>query len=217
MNWKPKLNSDLLVVLLGLIIIIGAFVSFNPNKSKQDNISLDIVEPKIFKELTYEELSPDGLNKIISYRTIFDINFYRDYYEEYFDNNIIISIRDMEDGRESYIFTGGRLGEPKWLGNEHVFFTSYCGSSCQGIYLVNVFNKETKIGVLSYMTQGDDKPIYTHFKDWHDHEFEFDGWVDDIRSETIKNKAYLIFHMRDNEHKSVRQKKFLFTGNALKE
>ena len=123
----------------------------------------------------------------------------------------------MENGKEDYIFTGSRIGEPKWLGNEHVFFTSYCGSSCQGIYLVDVFNKETEQGVLSYMTSGDDEPVYTYFQDWFGHEFKLNGWVEEIRSETVDNKTYLIFNMRDDEQKSIGQKKFLFTGKALKE
>ena len=115
--------------------------------------------------IDYEKLSPDGLNKIISYRTVFDFSFYGDYYKEYFNNNRIVSIRN-KDGGEDYLFTGGKIGEPEWFGNEHVFFTSYCGSSCQGIYLINVFNKETKLGVLSYITSEDGKSSYTIFKDW---------------------------------------------------
>ncbi len=215
MNLKDKLDIKLIFALLG-IIVITVSIFFYPLQNKEIKKPTDR-ELKTLKEVDYEELSPDGLNKIISYKTAFDLSFYLDYYKEYFDNNIIISVKDMEDGRESYVFTGGRIGEPKWLGNEHIFFTSYCGSSCQGIYLVNVFSKETRQGVLSYMINEDNKPVYTHFKDWFGHEFRFDGWVDEIRSDTIGEKVYLIFYMRDDKEKAIEQKKFLFTGKNLEE
>ena len=215
MNLKDKFNIKLILALLGIVVIIVS-IFFHPLQNQESKKPTD-EELKTFKKVDYEELSPDGLNKIISYKTLFDPSFYGDYYKEYFDNNIIISARDMEDGRENYIFIGGRLGEPKWLGNVYVFFTSYCGSSCQGIYLVNVFNKETEHGVLSYMTQGDNKPVYTHFKDWFGHEFKFNGWVDGVRSETVDEKTYLIFDMGNGDKESIGQKRFLFTGNALEE
>ena len=82
---------------------------------------------------------------------------------------------------------------------------------------MDVSNKETRQGVLSYMISKENKPIYTHFKDWFDREFKFNGWVDEIRSDTIGNKTYLIFYMRDGKSKSIGQKRFLFTGTALKE
>ncbi len=216
MNWKHNLNCRFFLVLFGLIIIVIVFIFFNTSKN-QKNIESAIKESKDLRELKYEKLSPDGLNKIILYYLAFDNSLYRDYYRDYFDNNMIVSVMDMEDGRENYLFTGGRISEPKWLGNKHIFFTSYCGSSCQGIYLINVFNKETRLGVLSYITQGDNKPVYTHFKDWFGHEFKFNGWVDEIRSDTLGDKIYLIFYMRDDKRKSIEPKRFLFTGNGLEE
>ena len=58
---------------------------------------------------------------------------------------------------------------------------------------------------------------YTIFKDWFGHEFNFNGLVDEIRSDTIGDKVYLIFYMRDDKSKSIGQKKFLFTGKTLEE
>lgn len=214
MNLKPKLDYGLLL-LFTLIIIIGTVIFFYP--LPKENIKLTDEKSEDLRNPDYEELSPDGLNKIILYHFSFDTSIYRDYYKDYFNNNTIVSVRDMKDGKENYLFAGARIGEPKWLGNEHIFFTSYCGSSCQGIYLVNVFSKETRQGVLSYMISEKNKPVYTHFKNWFDHEFKFDGWVDKIGSETVKDKVYLIFYMRNDEQKSIGQKRFLFTGKTLEE
>ena len=201
---------------MGLIVIITVIIFLNKPQI-QENIKFADEESRDLRNLEYEKLSPDGLNKIILYRFSFDTSIYRDYYKDYFDNDTVISVRDVENGTENYIFTGNRIGEPEWLGNEYVFFTSYCGSSCQGIYLVDVQNKETFQGVLSYMISKDNKPVYTHFQDWFDEDFEFNGWVDEIRSDTVENKTYLIFYMRNNENKFIGQKRFLFTGQSLEE
>ncbi|OGI64856.1 hypothetical protein A3H53_04770 [Candidatus Nomurabacteria bacterium RIFCSPLOWO2_02_FULL_40_10] len=216
MNLKHKLNLNLIIALFGLIIIIFILI-FSRLPRNQKDTELTKNEPQTLKELQYEELSPNSSKKIISYNFAFDLSIFRDYYKDYFNNDTVVSVLDMEDSSENYIFTGSRIGEPKWLGNDHVFFTSYCGSSCQGIYLVNVFNKETEQGVLSYMTSGDDKLVYTYFQDWFGRDFKFDGWVDDIRSDTVGDKIYLIFYMRNDEQKSIGQKRFLFTGKSLEE
>src|SRR3989344_20099 len=216
MNLKNKLNLNLIIALFGLIIIIFILI-FSRLPRNQKDTELTKNEPQTLKELQYEELSPNSSKKIISYNFAFDLSIFRDYYKDYFNNDTVVSVLDMEDSSENYIFTGSRIGEPKWLGNDHVFFTSYCGSSCQGIYLVNVFNKETEQGVLSYMTSGDDKLVYTYFQDWFGRDFKFDGWVDDIRSDTVGDKIYLIFYMRNDEQKSIGQKRFLFTGKSLEE
>ncbi|MEK7128434.1 MAG: hypothetical protein AAB933_02645 [Patescibacteria group bacterium] len=216
MNLKHKLNPNLIVALFGAMIIISALIFSHPPENPKD-IKLTEKGTQSLKEIQYEELSPNSLYKIISYNFTFDLSIYKDYYKDYFYNDMVISVQDMEDGSENYIFTGSRIGEPKWLGNEHIFFTSYCGSSCKGIYLINVLNKETEQGVLSYMISGDDKPVFTYFKDWFDKEFKFDGWVEEIKSEIVNDKVYLIFYMIDDEHKSLGQKRFLFTEKALAE
>lgn len=215
MNLKHRLSPNLILVSLGLIIICIMFIFISPRN--QEEVKLAEVKFKSLRQLTYEELSPDTLNNIISYNFTFNTSVYGDYYKDYFNNDIVISVQDMEDDTENYVFTGSRIGEPKWLGNEHVFFTSYCGSSCQGIYLVNVFNKETKQGVLSYMFSEQNKTSYIVFKDWFGHTFKFKGLVDEIKSDTIGDKIYLIFYMRDDEQKSIGQKRFLFTGKILEE
>src|SRR3989344_1612003 len=216
MNLKNKLNLNLIIALFGLIIIIFILI-FSRLPRNQKDTELTKNEPQTLKELQYEELSPNSSKKIISYNFAFDLSIFRDYYKDYFNNDTVVSVLDMEDSSENYIFTGSRIGETKWLGNNHIFFTSYCGSSCQGIYLVNVFSKETRQGVLSYMINEDNKPVYTHFRDWFGRDFEFNGWVDEIRSDTIGNKTYLIFYMTDDKGKSIGQKRFLYTGNGLEE
>ena len=214
MNWKPKLNTSLLL-LFGVVIVFSAIIFFNSPRNQEITKSTE-KESKDLRDLEYEEVSPDGLNKVILYNFSFDSSIFRDYYKDYFDNDTVVSVRDIENETERYIFTGSRIGLPKWIGNEYVFFTSYCGSGCQGIYLVNVFNKETRQGVLGYTAREGNK-TQTYFTDWFDHDFKFEGWVDEIRSDTISNKTYLIFYMRDDNKKVIGQKRFLFTGEALKE
>lgn len=56
----------------------------------------------------------------------------------------------------------------------------------------------------------------THLKDWFGQEFEFEGYNENIRSVYIDGKTYLIFEMWNNKQ-PIGEKKFLFTGNSLKE
>ena len=214
MNSRYSLN--LFLIILGFVIIVGIIFLYCKIQDYK-NTALISKEYKNLKEIVYENISPDGLNKIVLYNTIFDSSIYRDYYKDYFDNSIIISVRDIKDGTENYLFVGGQLGEPKWLGDEHVFFTSYCGSGCRGIYLVNVLNKETRFGTISTMDFKKNKPTYTIFQDWFSKEFKLNGLVDEIRSETLGNKTYLIFSMSDDEQKIIKQKRLLFAGSELRE
>ncbi len=216
MNLRHKLCDNLTVTLFLSVSLIFLGVFYYSQEIKKDS-QVENFTPQTLKTIGFEKLSLDGLNKIISYGIDFNSSFYDNYYNEYFDNNIIISVKDMETRRENYLFTGNRIGYPHWLGNGHIFFTSYCGTSCQGIYLVDIFNKETRLGVLSYMDQKENKNIYTNFQDWFDHDFNFNGWVNKMKSEIIDDKIYLIFEMQDLDGKPIGVKRFLFTGNTLKE
>ncbi len=198
-------NSILLFIVLFLLCKNWQYINIHEREFRVQK-EIQSLEG-IVREDVYEEKSPDGKNTLTLYEVV-DI--------PEIDN--FIAIKERTSKIEKYIFVSDfRDGFPKWLGNEHIFFTSYCGSSCQGIYLVNVFSKETRQGVLSYMINEDNKPVYTHFRDWFGHEFRFDGWVAEISSDTIRDETYLIFYMIDDNGKSIGQKKFLYTGNELKE
>lgn len=216
MNLRHKLCDNLTLTLFLSVSLIFLGVFYYSQEIKKDS-QIENLTSQTLKTIGFEKLSPDGLNKIIKYSKIFDENFYKGYYGEYFDNDTIISVMDVESNKENYIFTGNRIGDPHWLGNEHIFFTSYCGTSCQGIYLVDIFNKETRLGVLSYMHQKENKNIYTNFQDWFGHDFNFNGWINEIKSEIVDDKTYLIFEMQNDEGKSIGVKRFLFTGTTLKE
>lgn len=181
-------------------------------------ISKTATSQNTLKSLQYKELSPDKSQEIIVYKLKFDPALYNDYYRDYFPNNTVIAVRNIKTQDEDYLFTGEeRTGNPHWLGNNNVFFTAYCGTSCQGIYLIDVRDKETYTGVLSYISSDKKGAWQTHFKDWFGQEFVFAGLVDKIRSEMIDSDIYLIFKMQDDEGNSVGEKRFLFTGKKLVE
>lgn len=179
---------------------------------------LDNREARKVKDIEHEEFSPNQLKKVVVYKMTFDPELYNDYYEDYFYNRKIIAVRDIKSRREEYIFTGEeRTGDPHWLGNNYVFFTTYCGTACRGLYLVDTRNKETWLAVLDH-TFSYKKDVYdTHFKDWFGQEFVSEGLIDEIKSEMVDDKAYLIFKMKNNQGDFTYEKRFLFTGGELKE
>ena len=213
----------LVLVFVVLLLGIGYFQKYQQrleqNKkqilSAIDKIAVSQNTKEDLKTLQYKELSPDEAKEAIVYKIKFDPTLYENYYQDYFPNNTIIAVKETKTGRVDYVFTGEeRTGNPHWLGNSHIFFTTYCGTACQGIYLVNVQNKETRLGVLGY-TFSEEGLWQTHFKDWFGEEFVFKGMVDKIESEIRKNNSYLIFKMQDGEGDFLGQKRFLFTGKKL--
>lgn len=104
--------------------------------------------------------------------------------------------------------------DPQWIGNNHLFFLRHCGTSCQGITLLNIKTGKTENATLSYPTQKGE-PAITHFKDWFGQEFELKGLLYKIYREIIDDKPYLIFEMKNSEGKQINQEKFLFTNQAL--
>lgn len=169
------------------------------------------------KTVRYEEESPNQSQRVLAYEVGFNPNFYKGYYEDYFLNRVIIAVRDLEYARERYIFTGeGRTNDPHWLGNNHIFFTSYCGTACQGLYLVDVRNKETWQAVWGYGRDDAGAVWQTHFTDWFGGEFDFEGLVREVASEVSGDEAYLIFKMEDDQGGFLGEKRFLFTGEELK-
>lgn len=169
----------------------------------------------ILKTVEYEEYSPDHKQKSIEYKMDFAEQLYSGYYEDYYENQMIISIKDDETKKEKYVFVGDdRTGYPHWLGNDHIIFTTYCGTSCQGLYLLDVRDKELKLGVVSYLFVNG--YWVTHFHDWFNEELVFGGLLDEVRSAMDGSLPLLIFRMKDDEGEFIGDRKMLFTGKALK-
>lgn len=175
-------------------------------------------EIKEARDVEYQERSPDGKNIVTLYKLPYNPSIHTDYYQDYFQNQKIIAVRDLDNQKESIVFTGEeRINDPHWLGNKHIFFTTYCGTACKGVYLVDTNNKESNLAVWGYIFSEEKSNWETHFKDWFRQEFVFDGLVDKIESEITNNNIYLIFKMEDDQSNSVGEKRFLFTGKKLVE
>jgi len=101
-----------------------------------------------------------------------------------------------------------------WLGNNNIIFLRHCGSSCQGLTLLNVQNGKIANATLSYMFSSN-QPPYTQFKDWFGNEHKMENLVSKVSTETINDKFYLIFEMSNEAGETNEQKRFLFTGESL--
>lgn len=174
---------------------------YDSAKEKQEKEE-ELQKSLIRKELLYLERSPLGTRNIMTYR----INN-----KPLFQDNIMVVIQDVNGQKEEPLFIGEeRMGKPKWLGDDRVFFTSYCGTACKGVYLINVLNKEAKLATLSFTFSGTNH-WQTHFTDWFGNKFQFSGLLGEIDAEYSNDNVYLMFGDKDR----VDKKRFLFTGQAL--
>lgn len=172
---------------------------------------------KSIRKKAYEELSPDGSKKITRYKLNDTSDLFANKYTTYLDNNVIIAVTNNlgSTEREYYIFIGEeRTGEPHWLGNNYVFFTNHCGSSCQGLTLLDVRTGQRWQAVLSYLSNNN-RSSETYFHDWFDKNFQFKGLVQKIHGLMENNQPYLIFDMENDKGVESGEKRFLFTGNSL--
>lgn len=237
MNWNGEftkqhhscwLITGIIVILTFLALAIFNYTGLKVCFTKANKAILAITSkttketpknnktPLQLKELKYEEYSPDQSKKVILYQTKYDPAFYNDYDKDFFLNNTIIAVVDLENSQERDIFIDEeRTGNPHWLGNEYVFFTTYCGTACKGIYLSNVDNKELRLGVWGYTFSESKNEWIMHFKDWFNFEHEFEGGVDEVISETLGDKTYLIFRRKNYQGNALPEKRFLFTGDKL--
>lgn len=230
MNLKVKLPPFLKGFLVSAVIVtflcFAGFVLIFPDlyeekKSNENSYHTDEFRqefPKVAsREHTFEETSPDKGKKIVRYRLGYQPELFSENQTTYYNNNIIISVIYHFDDvdREYFLFTGeDRTGYPHWLGNMYVFFTAYCGTSCQSLILLDTKTKQVRKSVLSYTSRENEKQN-THFDDWFNQEFKFNGFVNKIHAEVIDNQPYLIFDMVNDIGVESGQKKFLFTGDAL--
>lgn len=182
-----------------------------------DKVTNTDKSPKSLKTLEYKELSPDKSREVLVYHMRFDPLLYDDYYKEYFPNQKILIVRDLDSQEEHVVFTGEeRTNDPHWLGNENIYFTSYCGTACKGIYLINVLNKESRQGVWAYIYDEQKNTWETHFHDWFSQKFVLDGMIGNVKSEVVSGQTYLMFDMNNGNGDFLGKKRFLFTGDGLK-
>lgn len=176
-------------------------------KEKQEKVT-ELQDSLIRKESLYSERSPLGTRNIVTYQ----INN-----KPLFEDHIMIVLQDVNGQRGEPLFIGEeRTGKPKWLGDDHIFFTSYCGTSCKGIYLINVLNKEAKLATLSFTFSGTNN-WETHLSDWFGNQFQFSGLLGEIDTEFTNDNFYLVFGNKDRLNNDLGKKRFLFTGNFLQE
>jgi len=230
MNLRVKLSPFLKGFLLSIFVAscfwLAIFIVFFPylyeeKANNENSYSTCKSEQKnsetLNRENTYEELSPDGNRKVIRYKLNYQSELFSKSHTTYLDNNVILAvvenIGDVE--RERFLFTGEeRTSDPHWLGNKYLFFKVHCGSSCQGLVLLDTENRQIWKGALSYYA-GKSERSKTRFSGWFDQSFEFEGSVDQIHADMVDNKPYLIFDMKNEQGVESGQKIFLFTGNKL--
>jgi hypothetical protein len=101
-----------------------------------------------------------------------------------------------------------------WLGNDHIIFLRNCGTSCQGLTMLNIQTGKTKNATLSYMLSPDQQ-AYTHFEDWFDNHHELNNFVEKMYTEAKDGKYYMLFNMKTDIGEESSQERFLFTGSDL--
>lgn len=224
MNWrdksrKPAVNffRTLPIFLLLLLILLGVngkSENSEPAKTPEATDRKINHNGELKKTPTHKEDSPDGTKQIIRYQLSHDPSLFSNY-ENYLNNNIFITLKDLTGNQESYIFVGEeRTGDPHWLDNKYVFFTAHCGTACQGLYLVNTTSKTVKHAVISYFFEKNG-PWQTHFKDWLGQEVVFPGLLEDIQSSREAGETTLTFKMRDGQRRPLKDETFVFADGRL--
>ncbi len=143
------------------------------------------------------------------------------YYPDDFQENLEVKIFNIDRGNYKEIFHSNFnpwsvRGNLHWLGNDHVFFTVYCGSSCQGLVLLDVITGRTHNTTIASMSSLKAKS-YTIFPDWFSKkEFRFDGLINEMNGEMKNGQAYLVFKTVHDDGSTLEEKRFLFTGNFLR-
>lgn len=222
MNWKNNLilqrSLFVLIVIFSIFLLLASAVmgfalyneykqQYDDAKEKQEKVT-ELQESLISKAFLYLEKSPLGTRNVVTYQ----INN-----KPLFENHILIVVQNVNGKKEEPLFIGEeRTGVPKWLDDDHIFFTSHCGTSCQGVYLINVLNKETKLATLSFTFSGTSN-WETHFSDWFGNKFQFPGLLGDMDTEFSNDNFYLVFADKNESDNDPTKKRFLFTGNSLQE
>ncbi|MBU0978380.1 MAG: hypothetical protein ABIJ03_04005 [Patescibacteria group bacterium] len=123
-----------------------------------------------------------------------------------------LTLLNLDDGETREIFhtdfpSWDVTSSLHWLGNDHLFFLRHCGTSCQGITLLNIKSGETQQATLSY-SSFPDQPAITRYKDWFGQEHTMVGFVREVKSQTKNDRHYLAFILEDNAGNYLEEKTF---------
>ncbi|MBI2596789.1 hypothetical protein HYW41_01410 [Candidatus Daviesbacteria bacterium] len=220
MNWKNNLilkrSLFVLIVTFSIFLFLASILlglalydeykQYQNVASEKQEREQELQETLIKKELLRQEISPTRIRRAITYKL---------HNKPLFQDHIMIATQDSNSETEEPLFIGEeRTGMPQWLDDEHILFTSYCGTACQGVYLINVRNKEAKLATLSF-TFSDTNTWETHFSDWFGKKFQFPGLLGDIGTEFSNDNFYLVFRKKDQLDNDSGKRRLLFTGGTL--
>jgi len=88
---------------------------------------------------------------------------------------------------------GGIIGT--W-GNDRIFYTTYCGSSCLGFEVISLTTGQKQKGSLAFLFD-DNSDEYTVFGDWNGIYHRFDGEFISVSGSEQGEKLTLDFTIRD--------------------
>lgn len=221
----PRINLLLKAVAIS-VVVIGFYYGLARLYAKvnvRDVSRQTVFESKVLGEQennvhkrkrVYQEFSPNGERTIVLIEVPFTGDGDLDY-KNYLSNQYVYAVETPANGREVQVFINDyKTGYPHWLGDKHIFFTSGCGTGCQGIYLVNVDSKESRLALLETIPRSETE-FETRFHDWFGQEHAFSGWVDHMRAVSLNDQVFFVFQIK-NHGSGVQEKKFLFTENSLK-
>ncbi len=191
-------HSKRLLYIIVLILFIVSFLAYRPWSV------IDGIRNGEKLNIVHSEGSPDK-SKELAEHLINDSGKGLEY---------VVTFKGMDTGLEKNIFIGYRTGRVKWLGDDHAFYTDYCGTGCQQLVLINVSNSGKAYGMLSYMLRENGQE-YTVFDDWFGKQFMFDGIPDDIYSRTVGDKTWLVFKMVNEDGTYLGEKRLLFNGSDM--
>lgn len=177
-------------------------------------ISRDNSEKQVYfddKQLQSLELSPSQTQAAFYYNP--------NETDELKENELSLMIFDLTNKSVKEVFhtvhpSWDVRSDLHWLGNNNIIFSRHCGTSCQGLTMLNTQTEEIKNATLSYMLTSN-RPAYTHFEDWFGDHHKVNDFVEKIFTQTTEGKYYLIFNMMKDTGEKSGQEKFLFTGDKL--
>lgn len=197
--------------ILHTSIVIAIVISFIAFQSLRNTSTLNISETLSTQDRAIQPLtlSPSEKQAVFKHQS------------KNSTDEISIILVDMHSKTKKEIFhttfaSWDVTSDIHWLGEEHLVFLRHCGTSCQGVTLLDLQSGQTTNAVLSYPSFSS-SPNKTYFKDWFGVEYTFDGLVYDINTKTDDHDNYIIFALQDNEGKHIGTDYLLFTGSAFQE
>jgi len=136
------------------------------------------------------------------------------YPDELGDQGLSLILLDLGDKKTKEIFSTkfpswDITSGIQWLGEDHLIFLRHCGTSCQGMSLLNIRTGKVKNATISYQSFPDQAP-FTHFEDWVGRTYRMEGFANYIKSKQVDNKSYLVFALEDAVGKKLSEEAIEF-------